>query len=147
MRKMLSALGMVFILLTVSAEVKNADKPLKGEWDFQLQKVWETDNVEGMAFKRPSELRATLDEVLCFHDFGHKMSCVFDRDGKFVRAFAKQGTGPGEVDRYINCFIAGDRIVVGTPGRLHFYSRQGNFIESFENNLFFTLKKMYKHTI
>jgi hypothetical protein len=118
------------------ADVENADKPLKGEWDFQLQKVWAIDNVNDAPFVRPSELRASQGEMLYFHDFDRGVSHVFNRDGKFINSFAKQGTGPGEVDRYINCFVSGDKVVVGTPGSLHFYSKQGTFIESFENNLF-----------
>ena len=118
------------------ADVKNADKPLKGEWDFRPQKVWKIDNVNDALFVRPSELRASQDGMLYFHDFDRGISHIFDQDGKFVNSFAKQGTKPGEVDRYINCFIAGDKVVVGTPRSLHFYAKNGDFIESFENNLF-----------
>jgi hypothetical protein len=136
MKKLWLILVCGFFCFIVFADMRNADKPLKGEWDFRPQKVWEVDNVDDAPFERPSELRGTEDELVCFHDFDQKLSYVFDSNGKFVNSFAKQGTGPGEVDRYINCFIAGDNVVVGTPGRLHFYSKQGTFIESFENNLF-----------
>lgn len=136
MKKLWLVLVCGFFCFLVFADVKNADKPLKGEWDFRPQKVWEIDNVNDALFERPSELRASQDERLYFHDFDRGVSYVFDSNGKFVNSFAKQGTGPGEVDRYINCFVAGDKVVVGTPGRLHFYSKQGTFIESFENNLF-----------
>jgi hypothetical protein len=125
-----------FLCFVAFADVKNVDKPVYGEWDFRPQKVWEIDSVKGAPFERPSELRASRDEWLYFHDFDRRVSYVFDREGKFINSFAKQGTGSGEVDRYINCFIAGDKVVVGTPGKLHFYSKQGNFIQSFENNLF-----------
>ncbi len=132
-----------FICFLVFADVKNADKPLKGEWDFRPQKVWAIDSVNDMPFERPSELRASQDEVLYFHDFDRNVSYVFDKEGKFVNSFAKQGTGPGEVDRYINCFIAGDKVVVGTPGQLHFYSKQGASFESFENDLFARFPLMF----
>jgi hypothetical protein len=125
-----------FLCLVAFADVKNVDKPLNGEWDFRPQKVWEVDNVNGVPFERPSELRASNDEWLYFHDFDRRVSYVFDREGKLINSFAKQGTDQGEVDRYLNCFIAGEKVVVGTPGKLHFYSKQGRFIESFENNLF-----------
>lgn len=118
------------------ADVKNADKPLKGEWNFLPQKVWQVDNVNDVPFGRPSELRASQDEMLYFHDFDRKVSFVFDRDGKFINSFAKQGNGPGEVSRYLNCFVAGDKVVVGSPDKLHFFSEQGSFLKSIPNNLF-----------
>lgn len=125
-----------FFCLAVFADVRNADRPLKGEWDFRPQKVWEIDRANGAPLARPAELRAAQDETLVFRDFDQNVSYVFDRDGKLVNSFAKQGSGPGEVDRYLNCFIAGDHVVVGTPGALHFYSRLGAYVESYENNLF-----------
>jgi hypothetical protein len=113
-----------------------ADKPLKGEWNFRPQKVWEIDGVDDAPFERPSELRASQDEMLYFHDFGRGLSYVFDKDGKFIRSFAKQGTGPGEVSRYLNCFLAGDKVVIGSPDKLHFFSGEGSFLKSIPNNLF-----------
>ncbi len=32
-------------VFNLHAEVKNENKPLKGQWDFQLQKMWEVGNV------------------------------------------------------------------------------------------------------
>jgi len=136
MKKLCLILFYGFFCLVLFADEKNADKPLKGEWDFRPQKVWKIDNVNGEPFERPSELRAAQDEMLYFHDFDRNMSHVFDSEGTLINSFAKQGTAPGEVDRYMNCFVAGDKVVVGTPGRLHFYSNRGTFIESFENDLF-----------
>lgn len=126
----------VFFCFLTFADVNNADKPLKGEWDFQPQKVWEIDNVNGVPFERPSELRASQGEMLYFHDFDRSVSYAFDKDGKFISSFAKQGAGPGELNRYLNCFIAGDKVVVGSPDKLYYFSAQGSFIKSVANNLF-----------
>jgi hypothetical protein len=127
------------VLIVISllfAEVNNPDKPLKGEWDVNPQKIWEVNRVGDKPFERPSELRVSPDEMLCLHDFDHRVSYVFNHSGEFINSFAKQGEAPGEVDRYLNCFIAGDKAVIGTPGKLHFYTREGTFIKSYENNLF-----------
>jgi hypothetical protein len=125
----------LFCLLAF-ADVKNTDKQLKGEWNFRPQKVWEVDNVKDMPFERPSELRASQGEMLYFHDFDRGVSHVFNRDGKFINSFAQQGSGPGEVSRYLNCFIAGEKVVVGSPDKLLYFSEEGAFLESFPNNLF-----------
>ncbi len=127
----------VLIMVSLSfAEVKNPDKPLRGEWDFNPQKIWEVNRVGDKPFERPSELRASSDEMLYFHDFDHKVSYIFNHRGEFINSFAKQGEASGEVDRYINCFTAGDKVIIGTPNKLHFYTREGTFIKSYENNLF-----------
>jgi len=105
----------------VFAEVKNADKPLRGEWNFRPQKIWEIESVNDVPFVRPSELRASQDEMLYFHDFDQNVSYVFDKEGKFIHSFAKQGSGPGEVSRYLNCFLAGDKVVIGSPEKLHYF--------------------------
>lgn len=126
----------LFMISLLSAEVNNPDKPLRGEWDFNPQKIWEVNRVGDKLFERPSELRASPDEMLYLHDFDHKVSYIFNHSGEFINSFAKQGEQSGEVDRYLNCFIAGDRVVIGTPNKLHFYTREGMFIKSYENNLF-----------
>lgn len=118
------------------ADVKNADKPLKGEWDFSPRKIWQIDSVKGVPFERPSELRASQDEKLYFRDFDRNVSFIFDGEGKFINSFARQGTAPGEVSRYLNCFLAEDKVVVGSPEKLHYFSAEGSFLKSIPNNLF-----------
>lgn len=136
MKKLWLVLVFGFFCFLAFADVNNADKPLKGDWDFRPQKVWEIDNVNETSFERPSELRVSQDEKLYFHDFDRGVSYVFDREGKHVNSFAKQGTEPGEVSRYLNCFLAGDKVVVGAPDKLHFFSEEGFFLKSIPNNLF-----------
>ena len=58
-----------FLCLVAFADVRNVDKPLNGEWDFRPQKVWQIDDVNGVPFERPSELRASKDEEL---SYGHQ---------------------------------------------------------------------------
>ena len=54
MKKILIILSCGLFCFVVFADIKNADKPLKGEWDFQPQKVWEIHNVNDVPFERPS---------------------------------------------------------------------------------------------
>jgi hypothetical protein len=41
MRKILFVIILFLLVFFLYGEVKNPDKPLKGEWDFKLQKVWQ----------------------------------------------------------------------------------------------------------
>jgi hypothetical protein len=136
MKKLALFIVSVFMVSLASGDMKNEDKPIKGKWDFSPQKVWEVDHAGEQMFENPSELRVSPSGTLYFHDFGLNVSYVFDSEGKFLKSFASQGEAPGKVNRYINCFLAGDKVVIGSPGKLHFYTKEGEFIESFKNNLF-----------
>jgi len=128
----------ILILTTVSfsTEILNQDVPQKGEWDFKLQKIWEVEGIEQKEFKNPSEMRALEDGTLYFHDFAEGESYIFDAGGRYIKTFARQGKNPGEVSRYINCFVNEERIIIGAPDSLHFFSKEGNFLNSYPNNLF-----------
>ncbi|UCG31835.1 MAG: hypothetical protein JSU68_09225 [Phycisphaerales bacterium] len=136
MKTACSLLWLFFPAAGLAADGLVADEPAYGEWDFAAQKVWERERAGEEAFGRPAELRLTPDETLCFHDFDKQVSYIFDRDGGLVRAFGSQGRGPGEVSRYINCFTVGDKIVVGTPDTLEYFSKGGEFVRSVRNDLF-----------
>lgn len=118
------------------AEVRNADRPARGEWSFSPRQIWSVDQAGGQPLQRPAELRVLADGTSVFHDFDAAVSHVFAPDGKHVAAFAARGDQPGQVSRYLNCFVAGDEIVVGTPSDLHFFARDGAFRGSQPNNLF-----------
>jgi hypothetical protein len=119
-----------------AAEVHNADRPMKGEWSFAPRLLWSVDQAAGQAFERPGELRVMEDGTSVFRDFGTSVSHIFTPDGRHVRAFAAQGDQPGQVPRYLNCFIAGNEIVIGAPSELYFFSRDGQLVASVPNNLF-----------
>lgn len=119
-----------------AAEVRNDDRPREGNWDFSPQQLWSVDRVEGLTFERPGELRVMADGTSVFRDFGRGVSQVFSPDGRHVCKFASLGDQPGQVPHYLNCFVAGDEIVIGAPAGLHFYTRDGRFNGSVPNNLF-----------
>ncbi len=127
------------VVCTVAAtppETLAPDEPQAGTWDFQPQQGWEIASVDGQPLQRPAEIRLAADGTIFLHDFGAHVSYIFAPDGRFIRSFAPRGDGPGEVSRYLNCFTSLNRVVVGTPEHLHFFSRDGAFIEKAVNNLF-----------
>jgi hypothetical protein len=113
-----------------SAGVVNPDKPLKGDWDLKVKKVWEISNVNGKPLTSPM---ITVSENEITYIFDQKLSLNFslDRDGKLIALFGKSGQGPGEVANEVFFFPVNDKLVIfGYPNRLHFFHKNGEFIKT-----------------
>jgi hypothetical protein len=136
MKKIMILFFFFLVTFSFSNEILNEDVPQKGEWDFNLKKIWEVDGIEKKDFQNPSELRALEDGTLYFHDFAVGESYIFDKNGRYTKTFAPQGKNPGEVSRYINCFVSDDQVIIGTPDKLHVFSKEGKYLSSYPNNLF-----------
>ena len=58
---MRKAFGFFSILIIVASlllsEIKNADKPLRGEWDFKPAKLWEIDSAGSDVFGIPANMQ------------------------------------------------------------------------------------------
>jgi hypothetical protein len=126
---------LIVLLTAISCSQKDTER-FRGEWNFKAEKLWETNAAGEDKFLRPAEPRVASDGTVFIHDFERHLSYSFDKDGEFKTAFASMGEGPGEVSRYINCFIAGDRVVVASFNKLYCYDFNGAFIESISNNIF-----------
>ncbi|MBW2638269.1 MAG: hypothetical protein JRC86_12270, partial [Deltaproteobacteria bacterium] len=85
------------------------------------------------------------DGTLYYHDFERHLSYIIDGDGKLVSTFAPRGRDEGEVPFYINCFPAGDYVVICAPDKLHFFTRQGQFVKAVPNNLFVRFPLAFKN--
>jgi len=130
---------MLFLIsLTLNSQIKNDDRPQKGDWDFKLEKLWEIDKAGNDEFGIIAELLVPDNDQgnIYVRDFKHNKSYIFNENGQYLGSFAKQGPGKGELTRYLNRFFAENNIVLGTPEKLNFYSEDGIFVTSFENNLF-----------
>ncbi|MBN1271932.1 MAG: hypothetical protein JXB26_06635 [Candidatus Aminicenantes bacterium] len=128
---------MVFLLsLTLNSQVINEDNPRKGHWDFKPEKIWEVDKAGENEFGVIAELLVSDSSKIYVRDFKHNISYIFKENGQFLGSFAKQGTEKGELSRYLNRFKAENKIVLGTPEKLHFFSEDGVFETSYKNNLF-----------
>lgn len=111
-------------------EVANKDKPRHGEWDFRLEKVWEVGRAGDEVLGRPDGLAASSDGMLYLSDDGNRTDYVFGPGGTLVRPFAKRGEGPGEVQRHGRFFLAGGKVVIPDMGRLHYFSREGEYLKT-----------------
>ena len=109
-----------------------------------MEKVWELQKVGEDELLRPAEPRVADDGTLYFHDFERHLSYIIDGDGRLVGTFAPRGSNEGEVSFYINCFTAGDYVVIGAPDKLHFFTGQGQFLKAVPNNLFVRFPLAFK---
>lgn len=124
------------LMIAIFSSADKDDGPARGTWEFEPEKVWEVTELGGIEFGRPAEPRVSSDGTLYFHDFDTKKSYMIDRDGEFAGSFAGEGSSPGQVDRYINCFLSPGMVVIGAPDKLHLFDMKGVFIKSVPNDLF-----------
>jgi hypothetical protein len=101
-----------------------------------MEKVWELQQIGEDELLRPAEPRVGDDGTLYFHDFERHLSYIIDGDGKLVSTFASRGSEEGEVPMYLNCFPAGDHVVICAMDKLHFFTKQGQFVKAVPNNPF-----------
>jgi hypothetical protein len=115
------------------------------KWAFEMEKVWEFQQVGEDELLRPAEPRVGDDETLYFHDFERHLSYIVDSNGELVSTFAPRGSGEGEISFYFNCFPAGDHVVICAPDKLHIFTNQGQFVRAVPNNLYARFPLLFKN--
>ena len=89
----------------------NPDKPLQGDWDLKVKKMWEVSDIDGNPLAAPmitvSEEESTFvfDQTLC-------LNVSLDKDGKLIALFGKRGQGPGEVVNELFFFPVEDKLII-----------------------------------
>jgi hypothetical protein len=139
MKKTNTLLGLACLLipiLTCFGQILLKDQPIKGEWHFSPEKIWEAEKAGDTDFGRIAEALVTEKENIILRDFGRNVSYIFNNEGRFIKAFAAQGAGEGQLPFYMNRFQAGDKIVLATPDKLHFFTQDGVFVRAVDNDLF-----------
>jgi hypothetical protein len=115
------------------AEVKNADKPLRGEWDFNPVKEWEIFRVGDAVFGEPDRIRVSDGGTVYISDPANGTNYIVNKTGEFIRAFGKRGQGPGEVRQQRDLFVVDSEVYIVDTGMIHFFSKSGDYIESKRN--------------
>jgi len=136
MKKILFYGWLLIPVLIFSGQTSLKDKPLKGEWSFHPEKIWEANKAGDDDFGRIAELLVSDKQYIYVRDFERNISYIFNDKGHFIKKFAPQGDEKGQLSRYLNRFQAGGKIVLATPDKLHFFSQDGTFERTVENNLF-----------
>jgi hypothetical protein len=141
----LLALSTVVMAVMCGGCSRESDMSAPREWAFNMEKVWEIQQIGEDELLRPAEPRVADDGTLYIHDFDRYLSYIIDGDGKLVNTFAGRGTGEGEVQFYINCFPAGDYVAICAPDKIHFFTKQGRFVKAVPNNLFVRFPLAFKN--
>jgi hypothetical protein len=118
------------------AEVKNPDKPLKGEWNFKLQEVWRVDSAGENLITDIGPLVVSDDGTCYIKDLKNKTNYIFDKDGKFLKSFGNQGEGPGEVKNVAGIFFVNGNVIIIDIDKVHYFTAGGKYLNSIHNNLF-----------
>jgi hypothetical protein len=141
----LSTLVTMLVATMICSHSNGSDASDATQWDFGMQKVWEIQQIGEDELLRPAEPRVADDGTLYLHDFERHVSYIIDGDGKPVGKFAPRGSDEGEVPMYLNCFPAGDHVVVCAMDKLHFFSKQGQFVKAVPNNPFVRFPLAFKN--
>jgi hypothetical protein len=137
MRKTLWFTGiLLFIVPLLLSEVKNADKPLRGEWDFKLAKEWEIDSAGSDVFGIPASMQVSDDGHLYVFDRENDRNYIFDSDGNFVKTYGAKGQGPGEARDQDSLFLVDDKLLIVDVGRIHYFQLDGTYLHSIVNSLY-----------
>jgi hypothetical protein len=121
-------------VFNLNAEVKNENKPLKGEWDFQLQKIWEVGSASDDILVEARQIQVDDDGKVYGNvyllDMKYFKFFVFSPEGEFLFSFGKRGEGPGELKFPFSFFIQGNYIIVPDQGRIHYFTKKGKFVKT-----------------
>lgn len=133
------------VVMMAGGSAGQFDMSAAREWAFEMEKVWEIRKIGDDELLRPAEPRIADDGTLYCHDFERHLSYIIDGDGKLVATFAPRGSGEGEVPMYLNCFPAGDYVVICAMDKLHFFTKQGQFVKAAPNNPFVRFPLAFKN--
>jgi len=131
--KMIFVLFLFLLMPLLDAEIKNSDKPSRGEWDFAPVKVWEISRVGDDVFGEPDRIRISDEGMVYISDPEYGANYVFDNTGIFIKAFGRRGQGPGEVRQQRDLFAVHCQIFIVDTGMIHIFSKRGEYIESKRN--------------
>lgn len=130
MKKRLFILFVLVFSIFLHADKKNRDKPTKGTWDFQLEKIWEIETAGEDVFGQPFALTVGENVTLYVFDLKNGINYIFDSEGKFVGVFAKGGQGPGEIIGQELTHVVKDKLIIPGMNGIHYFTKDGEYIKT-----------------
>jgi len=128
-RYLFTSIMLIFGLL-LYGNTKNRDKPAKGDWDLKMEKVWEIESAGEEVFGQPFSMIVSDEGMLYVFDPKNGTNYIFDNDGKFIKAFAKEGQGPGEIIRQELTHLVGDKVIIPGMNGTHFFTKDGKYVKT-----------------
>jgi len=141
----LRALATIVVIVMCGCAAGESDTSSTREWAFEMEKVWEIQERGEDELRRPGEPRIADDGTLYYHDFERHLSHIIGSDSWPVGTFAPRGSNEGEVPMYLNCFPAGDHVAICAMDKLHFFTKQGQFVKAVPNNPFVRFPLAFKN--
>ncbi|MFC2146854.1 hypothetical protein ACFLRT_05775, partial [Acidobacteriota bacterium] len=74
--------------------------------------------------------------IIFIHDRKLHLSYLFDSKGKLKKIFGKRGEGPEEIQQFRNAFFVNNKLIIIDNTRLHYFTKDAEFIKSIPNNCF-----------
>lgn len=130
MKKIVMCITLFLLYFYVSGNgniIENQDKPLRGKWDFNLEKVWAVDSAGDDVIVRVGSVRVDDEGKIYILEVTQSKIFVFGPDGPFLYSFGKKGEGPGEMKMVNNFFIMDDHIIIPEMGKFSFFTPKGKF--------------------
>ncbi|HLP47936.1 MAG TPA: 6-bladed beta-propeller [Candidatus Kapabacteria bacterium] len=124
-------IGFFFNSMILNAEVKNEDKPLKGNWDFKLRKLWEINSAGDQILTQIVDIKEDEDGRIFVMERQQNKFFVFDQNAKFLYSFGNRGEGPGEYKLAFSFFLKGQYVIVPDQDRSHYFNKDGKYIKSY----------------
>jgi hypothetical protein len=117
-------------LTMYSSQVTNPNTPIRGRWDFNLQKIWQVDSAGQAVFVRVSDIEVDKGGILYIFDRKYNKVFVLDANGHYLYAFGKKGEGPGEFKWANDVILFQETVIIPEAGRAHFYSTKGKLLRT-----------------
>ncbi len=130
MKRYLLASILLICGLFLYGDTKNRDKPAKGEWDLKMEKIWEIEKAGDEIFGLPFSMTVSDDGMLYIFDPKNGTNYIFNKDGTFINAFAKEGQGPGEIIRQEFTHLVGDKVIIPGMNGTHFFTKEGEYVKT-----------------
>jgi hypothetical protein len=112
--------------------INNPDKPLKGKWNFHMEKQWEITQPGGEIFAHIGSIVPDDEGTIFVMDRKNFKIFIIDKNGKHVSSFGKKGEGPGELREMNSCFLVNQQLAFpdNNANKIHFFSKKGKFLKS-----------------
>ncbi len=120
-------------MISLTAQQGNKDQPQKGTWNFKMTKNWEAETAGDDLFGNLQNIRIGHDGRIYAVDAKLFKIYIFGKDGKFISKFGAKGEGPGEIKSMgmgAQLVVLEDVLVMTEQGRIHYFTLDGEFIES-----------------